>query len=574
MVPTPDGAGHGSTPGSPAGRRRWSGGFEAEPLGQPSCVEARPRWGLAVVCTVLFLTFLDNTVVSVVLVGVQSDLHVGVAPLQWVVDGYMLAFAGLMLTGGALGDLFGRKKVMLGGVLVFTGGSAIALVALTPGMLIAGRVIMGIGAAASEPGTLSMIRHLYRNRAGRDRALGIWAAVSGAALALGPIVGGAIEGVSSWRYVFALNVVLGVAVVLWGTAVLPENADPQGRKLDLVGMGLGVVAISAGTFAIIGGESSGYLTWWIDLLFALSVASGACFVHWERRVEDPVLELTFFKDLRFTGSNLVAFTTNFAVFAIFFFTTFYLELVSGFSAYAIAVAFLAMAGAMVFVAPLAGRWVARRGPRAPLVTGCLLAGAGMFVVQAQLAPSTSQGAVEGSLALVGLGFGMTLAAMTSAVLSIVPAERSGMAASTVNTFRELGGVFGVALLGAIVNGQLTSELAGRLRALGIPASFRSVVIEGVTHGGTAKVPGAQSKLVKEVLDAAYSAFGNGLHLALDLAGALLLVSAVAAFFLVRRRGMPADRAAGAVASAPSAPGAQGQVPALSPRERVGHAARR
>lgn len=500
----------------------------------------RSTAGLAVVCAVLFLTFLDNTVVSVILVGIQSSLHAGVTTVQWVVDAYMVTFAGLMLTGGTLGDLLGRKRVMLAGAAIFSAGSAVAMLAPSGNVLIAARVVMGLGAAASEPGTLSMIRHLYDDRQRRARALGAWAAVSGAALALGPVIGGAIMGATSWREVFAFGVAFGMVAFVWGAIVLPENADPEGRQVDAWGLTLGIASIAAGTTGVIEGETAGYGTWWIDLLFAVAIGAALVLVEVERHRRDPVLKLEFFRHPTFSGANLVAFCTNFGVFAIFFFTAFYLELIGSFSGYTIALSFLAMAAAMIAVAPLAGFWVARHGPKLPTVVGCTLAGAGILVVQSVLSPSVSAITLAWSLAIVGLGFGMTLVTMTSSVLTIVPARRSGMAASTMNTFRELGGVFSVAGLGAIVNAKLTSHLATRLRQLGIPPNFRAIVIRGVTHGGTANAPRAKAaaaghaKLVHEVLSAAYQAFGSGLHVALIIAGSMLLVAGAAAALLVRR----------------------------------------
>src|SRR5579884_1524629 len=197
------------------------------------------RRALASVCAVLFLTFLDNTVISVALANIQTSLTSGIQQLQWIVDGYMLAFAALMLTGGTLGDLFGRKRVMLGGVALFCVGSIIAAVASTNGMLIAGRVVMGIGAAASEPGTLSVIRHIFPREGARARALAAWAAVSGAALALGPIIAGLIMAVASWREVFWFNLGFGVLALVAAALTVPESSDPQGRRFDLPGTVLG-----------------------------------------------------------------------------------------------------------------------------------------------------------------------------------------------------------------------------------------------------------------------------------------------------------------------------------------------
>jgi MFS family permease len=210
---------------------------------------------LAAVCAILFLTFLDNTIVSVALADIQSSLSVSVTGLQWIVDGYMLAFAALMLTGGTLGDLLGRKKVMLAGVAVFCAGSIVAAVAPDTTTLIAGRIVMGVGAAASEPGTLSLIRHIYPEREERAVALGVWAAVSGLALALGPVIGGLLVngGGRNWVWIFWFGVGLGAVSFAVAAVTLTESRDPEGRKLDVPGLAAGAAAIMAATFAVIEG---------------------------------------------------------------------------------------------------------------------------------------------------------------------------------------------------------------------------------------------------------------------------------------------------------------------------------
>ena len=245
---------------------------------------------LAALCAILFLTFLDNTIVSVALADIQSSLSASVSGLQWIVDGYMLAFAALMLTGGTLGDLFGRKKVMLAGVVIFCAGSVVAAVAPTSGILIAGRLVMGVGAAASEPGTLSLIRHIYPERAERARALGVWAAVSGLALALGPVIGGVLADGPGWRSIFWFGLGFGALALAVAAVTLTESKDPEGRKLDVPGLVTGACAITAATFAVIGGENRGYGTWWIDGLFVLAAVLVVAFVLIERRSPDPVAE--------------------------------------------------------------------------------------------------------------------------------------------------------------------------------------------------------------------------------------------------------------------------------------------
>ena len=299
---------------------------------------------LAAVCAVLFLTFLDNTIVSVALANIQTHLSASVTSLQWIVNGYMIAFAALMLTGGTLGDLFGRKKVMLAGVAIFCAGSVMSAVAPGSGLLIAGRIVMGVGAAASEPGTLSVLRHIYPERRARARALGVWAAVSGLALALGPVIGGVlVDGAGGWQSIFWFSLGLGALCFAAAAVTLTESSDPEGRQLDVPGLVTGASAILAATFAVIEGENQGYGTWWIVLLFALSAALVVAFVQIERRVPDPVLKLEFLRNPTFSSANVVAFATNLSVFSVFFFTALYLQLIANFSGYQIALVFTSLA---------------------------------------------------------------------------------------------------------------------------------------------------------------------------------------------------------------------------------------
>jgi EmrB/QacA subfamily drug resistance transporter len=494
----------------------------------------RRNLALATLSLVLFLTFLDNTIVSVTLAEIQSGLSTGVSQLQWIVNGYALVFASFMLTAGTLGDLFGRKKVMLGGVAVFCAGSLLAALAPNADTLIAARVVMGLGAAASEPGTLSMIRHLYKDRRERAQALGIWTAVSGLALAAGPVIGGTLVGIWSWRAVFWFNLLFGLVALVGAALVLPESADPVHRKLDLAGFGLGAGAIGAASFAIVLGETHGYFTWWIDVLFGGSIILLAAFVVFERRAANPVLNVGYFRKPAFSASNLVAFATYFGVFSIFFFVALYVQEVVGASPYQTAIDFLPMAVAMVLASVLTGRWVAAMGPRVPMVTGCLLAGIGILLTEVYMTPHTGFSTLGWTLPLAGAGFGITMVPATSTALSVVPPEHSGMAASMTNTSRELGAVAGVAVLGSVVNGQLTVNLIHRLAAIGIPQQYQSIVIAAVEtgsvhsqanayHGG-----GSLQVIVNQVVSAAYGAFGNGLDLALSLAGALLLAAAIVA----------------------------------------------
>jgi EmrB/QacA subfamily drug resistance transporter len=524
----------GGLDGSPPGFEVRRGG-----LGSPAQAVA-----LATLCVVLFLTFLDNTVVSVGLANIQTTLHASVTSLQWVVDGYALTFASFMLAAGTMGDLLGRKKAMLAGVAIFCAGSIVSATAPNVDVLIAGRVIMGIGAAASEPGTLSVLRHVYPDRATRADALGVWAAVSGLALALGPVIAGTLVGAFSWRAIFWFNLAFGVVAFLMALLFVPESSNPEGREFDLAGMVLGALALGAASFAIIQGEISGYGTWWIDALFGAAVVLTAAFLQVERTRRSPMIDVGLFRKPPFLGSNFVAFATFFGTFSIFFFTALYVQLVGSQSAYQTALDFLPMAAALILGSALTGPWVGRSGPRVPMVVGSVLAAAGIFATGATLGPHSGIGTLGWTLPIAGLGFGMALVPVTSAALTVVPPERSGMAASATNTSRELGAVLGVAVLGALVDSKLTGDLAVRLRALGIPPNFESFVINSVTNGGLSSSAASKAEhssnvhvaaLATKVVHAAYDAFGAGLHLSFDVAGGLLLVGAVVAGITVHRR---------------------------------------
>lgn len=493
----------------------------------------RPRLSLAVLSMVLFVTFLDNTIVAAALSDIQTSLHAGITALQWVVSAYALTFAALMLTFGTLGDHLGRRRVMVIGLVTFTIGSIVGAVATSTGMLIAGRVIMGVGAAASEPGTLSMIRQLYPDRGERAQALGVWSAVSGLALALGPVIGGALVGIWSWRAVFVFNIAVGAIALAGVRSILPEIVTPQRRRFDLAGFVLGATALTAATFATIAGETDGYGTWWIVALYALAAVALGMFILAERRAEEPVLDLHFFRNGPFVGGNTVAFTGYFSTFSVFFFIPLYVELLGATSSFKLAVDFLPMAACMIGASVLAGPWIARTGPGLPMALGSIVAGGGILLTNVYIQPSSGVGLFGWSLAVVGAGLGAVMVAVTVSVLGVVPAERSGMSASSVNTSRELGAVAGVAVLGAILNGQITGTLARHCGNLHLSHSSCDQVIVAVTTGNL-PTTGPLVKVVPQFIPGVTHAFNSGLDFVLSTAGALMLASAIASALLVRR----------------------------------------
>jgi predicted MFS family arabinose efflux permease len=393
-----------------------------------------------------------------------------------------------------------------------------------------------------------MLRHLYPEERSRSRAIGVWAAVSGLALAVGPVLGGALVGVWSWRAIFWFNLAFGLAALAAAAIILPESADPDAHRVDTAGALVGASALAALVFAVIEGESTGYSTPWVGALFGASLLAAAAFAWQERRAPHPLLDLRFLRVPRFATANVVAFCSYFATFAIFFFTALYLEEVAGYSGYRIALAFAPMAILMILASLLVGRRAGAAAPRWLITGGCLLFGVGLLLTNACLSPQPPYLPLVAALALAGVGLGTTVVPVTSSALDAVPAERSGMAASATNTSREMGAVTGVAVLGAVVNAELRATLTSKLNHLGIPPSFQALVIHALETGAVppsgkaaAGAPPGEATLVRQVIQAAYTAFQAGLHVALYLSAGLVLGAGLLAALTLPGRSAAARR---------------------------------
>ncbi|MFC4376113.1 MFS transporter [Nocardia halotolerans] len=490
----------------------------------------RPKVALTAVAVVVFVTFLDTTVVSVALGDIRSELSTDVTLLQWVVNSYTVVFAGLMLAGGSLGDRWGRKRVMIVGLVIFCAGSVVSALASSVAMLIAGRAIMGLGAAASEPGTLSVLRHVFPDGRTRAKAVGVWAAVSGLALAAGPVLGGVLVHAYGWRSIFWFNLVIaGVALVaaLWS---VPESADPRPEPVDWAGALLGAVAFGTVIYAATVGQDRGYTETSVLALFALGGVAAIGFVVVERRARAPMLEFRYLRLPGVRSALVVAFAVYFGIFSIFFFTALYLQVMQSYSGARTATVFAPMAATIVIGSLVAGYWVGRRGARTPMILGCVLGAAGILLTRQALSGTLHDPWLAAAMAVAGFGFGIAVVPLTSAVLSGVPPEHSGMAAAVTNTMRQVGSAFGVAVLGALVSGFLSADLKARMNELGLPTTLQPDAIQAVERGripeGADITPYLQylSK-VSEVIDAGKVAFHHGLDVALLVSAALILAAA-------------------------------------------------
>ncbi len=411
---------------------------------------AAPRWAvLLVMCVGYFLVLLDVTIVNVALPTIGHRLRVGVSGLQWVVDGYALALAGLMLTGGTVGDLRGHKRVVLCGLSVFGIASLGCGLAGAAGILIACRVLQGTGAALMLPGTLAVIASAYPDERERARAIGVWAGVGSCALPAGPLLGGLLVQTAGWRWVFLLNVPI-VAVASVATArVVTESRDRVARRLDLPGAALGAVALVGVTFAVIEAGHGGSA---VPVVIAAggAAAGGAGFLLAERRARDPLLPLGLLRRRAFLVANAVAGAMNLATLGLLFVVTLYLQDVRHDRALVAGVVLLPLFAPLSILAPVGGRIVARAGPRRPMLCGLILAAAGVALL-------TMSDATTGYLTLLpavllwGVGLAFLTPAVVSAAVSAVPADRAGLASAINNTTRQAAGAIGIATFGGIAS---------------------------------------------------------------------------------------------------------------------------
>ena len=411
--------------------------------------ENRKWWTLGALAFALFMIMLDNTVVNVALPSIQRELGIGLSELEWTVNAYALTFAVFMLTGGKLADFLGRRRVFLLGLALFTLASLICGLATTGGTLIGARTLQGVGAALMLPATLSIISATFPPRQ-RGLAIGIWAGVSAMALAIGPLIGGLITEHIDWSWIFFVNVPIGILGLLVGRVMIEESRDTSAdQRLDLPGLLASGIGLFALTFALIEANSYGWTDPVIVGLFALSAASLAAFVLLELHQRSPMLDLSLFRSSTFAGANVVALLVTLAMFGVFFFMSIYMQNILGYSATKTGAAFLPMTILIILIAPIAGRSSDRIGSRALMTAGMLCLAASLAVFSRLGLDSTFWDIFPG-LIVGGFGMALVMTPMTAAALGSVPVEKSGVGSGVLNTFRQLGGALGIAVMGAIV----------------------------------------------------------------------------------------------------------------------------
>ena len=483
---------------------------------------------LLTMCFALFMAMLDNTVVNVALPTISRELGAGVSGLQWTVDGYVLAFATLLLTGGIVGDRWGRKRMFMSGLAIFTLASLLSGLSQSTGQLIAARALQGIGAAVLMPGTLSILTVTFPATE-RAKAIGIWAGVSGLALALGPTAGGLLVERVGWEAIFFLNVPIGLVALFIASRIVKESKVSEARHLDLGGLLLGTTGLFFLTYALIEANQRG----WGDSLIISALVAGLGFIGallvWESRSSRAMMPLQFFRIPAFSAGNAVALSLSLGMFGTFFFFSLYMQIVRGYSPLGTGVRILPLTGMMFFIAPQAGRFAQRHGSRWPMTIGPILAGTGLFIVS-RSGIDTPYALMAPFLSVMGIGMGMTMAPMTAAVMNSVGPERAGLGSAMTNTSREVGGLLGIALLGTLLTTQLRESLSSAIGGIGLEVSRHAAIVASGGHLrlDPASLQGLPPQQVAAVQHAFAESFINGFRLAGAVAAAFVVFAGIVA----------------------------------------------
>ncbi len=414
-------------------------------------------WTLVAVGLATFMTYLDNNIVNVAIPDIQQELGLSTAGIEWVVSGYILTFAGLLLAGGRLADAYGRRRLFLIGLAVFTGSSLLAGFAGGEAGLIAARALQGVGAALVTPTTLAIISATFTDPRQRNAAVGVWGGVGALALAVGPVLGGLLTQHVSWEWIFWINVPVGIVTMALGAWAITESREPEARRLDLGGLMLSTASLVALTWALIEGHDRGWTSAGILGAFAVAAATALAFILVERRVAQPMVDVSLFARREFSGGIVALMLWAFGLFGIYFFTSLYLQGVLGFSPTKAGAAFVPMAVLMAVSAIVSDRVAARFGAYRSTGFGMVVMGLAIGSVSL-LGRDASFLSLMPSFALIGIGGGLTIP-LTATVLGVMPVGQAGVASAVFNASREVAGLLGITVIGAVLTSRQGSALA-------------------------------------------------------------------------------------------------------------------
>jgi EmrB/QacA subfamily drug resistance transporter len=508
---------------------------------KPAQTEQNPWVVLIVLCTAVFMLLLDTTIVNNAQVKIREGLNADLTEIQWVLDSYILTYAVLLLSLGRLGDVFGRKRLFMLGMLIFTLASGLCGVSSWLGgqigvsginMLIGARVLQGIGGAMMMPQSLSLLTVVFPP-AKRGTAMGIWGSIVGLGAVAGPLIGGYLVTHYAWEWIFLINLPVGIGALFAAYKIIPESQDPlASRRLDWTGLALSGLGIFGFVYGVIEGNIKG----WDDPLIVGSIVGGlvliVLFVLWERRVPDPMMKVELFRIRNFTLGNIVALVVAFGMLGIFFPLTIYMQGILGYSAIKAGLAMSPMSITILIAAPFSGRLSDRIGTRWILFGGLLVMVAGIFYIVHESTLDATPWSLLPPLVVTGLGMGFTFAPMTAAVMHDVPPRIAGSASGILNTMRNIGQVLGIAVLGSLLQHQVGVHVADNLQPVPVDPVARDHVVDYAQQSQferiSAVVPGDH---LAAVVDAVRSGFTESIHNTFAAGALLCLAAAVAAFFL-------------------------------------------
>jgi EmrB/QacA subfamily drug resistance transporter len=495
----------------------------------------RRRWGiLAVLCVSVFLAVVDNTIVNVALPTISRQLQATTSELQWIVDAYSLVFAALLLVGGSLGDRYGRKGALQVGLAAFAGFSALAGLSGSIGMLIAARCLMGAAAALIFPATLAILSNVFTEAKERAAAIGVWTGITGLAVALGPLTGGLLLQHFSWGSVFFVSVpIAGLALAL-GAWLVPTSRDPAAPRLDLVGFVLSIAGVATVIYTTIEAPAHGWLGPATLAGYAAGITLLAVFAAWELRVAEPMLDITLFRNIRFSAASFSITVAFFGLFGFIFLITQYFQLVHGYSPLSAGVHTLPFALGVGAAAPVAPILARRLGTKIIVPAGLMLMAAGFFIASTVGSDTPFFGPVIISMLLMAIGLGLATAPSTDAILAVLAPGKAGVGSAVNDVTRELGGTFGVAVVGAVFASVYGPQLTLLLHGLGLPAPALAAARQSpaaalqIAHHAPAS---AQATII----NAAHQAFVHGLSRGSIVCAAAVALGAVFAFLVLPRR---------------------------------------
>jgi EmrB/QacA subfamily drug resistance transporter len=489
----------------------------------------RRRWAtLAVLSLSLVIIGLDNTILNVALPTLVRELDATASELQWIVDAYVLVFAGLLLTMGALGDRFGRKLALNTGLVIFGVASVAAAFSGSATALIAARAAMGVGGALIMPSTLSIITNVFEGKE-RGRAIAAWAAVAGLGIILGPIIGGWLLEHFWWGSIFLINVIVVVVALGLGAFLVPESKDPRATPLDPLGAVLSIGGLLALVYAIIEAPSKGWTDPVIVGGFAVAALLIGVFLWWETQTEHPMLRLSFFENPRFSAASAAITLVFFAMFGTIFLLTQYLQFVLGFTPLEAGIRVMPVA-TLIVAAPLSARFNERFGTKIVVSIGLVIV-AGALAVLATIGVETGYGRVALAIALLGVGMGTAMAPATDSIMGSLPLAKAGVGSAMNDTTRQIGGALGVAILGSVLAWSYSSSMEPAVA--GLPAEAARVASDSI--GGAIAVAAQVGDVAESLLQAARVAFIDGMNIAVLLAAGVALAGAVLTWIFLPAR---------------------------------------